>query len=208
MNFIDEQRHMLVGRGMTQQRDVVEQAHLLAASDRPVAVTVWLTGLPGAGKTTLAMHLEARLVRRGVPAYVLDGDNLRHGLCKDLGFSDADRGENIRRTAEVCRLFNEAGVIAISALVSPLVAQRSLARDIVGSVRFLEIHVATPLAVCELRDPKGLYRRARQGTLKGLTGVDGLYEMPARPALRLDTSTASIEDAMASIEALLAAQSA
>ena len=193
--------------------DTVQQAHLLSPRERvgpgrPAAVTLWFTGLPGAGKTTLAMHLEARLVRRGRMAFALDGDNLRHGLCRGLGFSDDDRNENIRRAAEVCHLFNEAGVIALSALVSPLATQRAMARDIVGASRFIEVHVATPLAVCELRDPKGLYRRARQGTLKGLTGIDGLYEMPARPALRLDTSTASIEDAMASIEALLAAQSA
>lgn len=191
---------------------VVQQDHLLAererlAAGRPAAVTLWFTGLPGAGKTTLAMHLEARLVRRGVPAFALDGDNLRHGLCAGLGFSDDDRSENIRRTAEVCKLFNEAGVVAISALVSPLAAQREQARQIVGAVRFLEIHVATPLAVCEARDPKGLYRRARQGELKGLTGVDGLYEVPTAPALRLDTSGCSIDGALAAIEALLTSQS-
>ena len=197
---------------MTAPRDVIEQAHLLSTLERmgggqPAAVTLWFTGLPGAGKTTLAMHLEARLVHQGRPAYVLDGDNLRHGLCRGLGFSDADRSENIRRIAEVCRLFNDAGVIALSALVSPLAVQRAMARDIVGVSRFVEIHVATPLAVCEQRDPKGLYQRARQGTLKGLTGVDGLYEPPAHPGLRLDTSTGSIDDALAQIEGLLAAQS-
>ena len=146
-------------------------------------------------------------MRRGLAAFVLDGDNLRHGLCRDLGFSDADRGENIRRTAEVCRLFNEAGVISLCALVSPLATQRAMARDIVGTTRFFEIHVATPLAVCESRDPKGLYRRARQGTLRGLTGVDGLYERPEHPALTLDTSALSIDDALAAIEVLLTAQS-
>ena len=197
---------------MTAPRDVIEQAHLLSSRERmsagqPTAVTLWFTGLPGAGKTTLAMHLEARLVRQGRPAYVLDGDNLRHGLCRGLGFSDADRSENIRRIAEVCRLFNDAGVIALSALVSPLAVQRAMARDIVGASRFVEIHVATPLAVCEQRDPKGLYQRARQGTLKGLTGIDGLYEPPAQPDLRLDTSTGSIDDALATIEAVLAAPS-
>ncbi len=187
--------------------DVLEQAHLLGDIERPAAVTVWFTGLPGAGKTTLAMHLEARLERSGRPAFALDGDNLRHGLCRDLGFSDAARSENIRRTAEVCRLFNEAGVIALSALVSPLLVQRAMAREIVSASRFIEVHVATPLAICEARDPKGLYRRARQGTLKGLTGVDGLYEAPLQCELKIDTSVCSIDDALASIDNLLAARS-
>ena len=196
---------------MTASRNIEPQAHLLAPDERlrpgrTAAVTLWFTGLPGAGKTTLAMHLEARLVRAGRPAYVLDGDNLRHGLCRDLGFSDDDRSENIRRTAEVCRLFNDAGVIALSALVSPLAAQRALAREIVGASRFIEIHVATPLAVCEARDPKGLYRRARQGALQGLTGVDGVYEQPAQPDLRLDTSASPIDAALDALEALLTAQ--
>jgi len=196
---------------MTPTRDIEPQAHLLASGERlrgaaAVPVTLWFTGLPGAGKTTLAMYLEARLVRAGRPAYVLDGDNLRHGLCRDLGFGDDDRSENIRRTAEVCRLFNDAGVIALSALVSPLAVQRAMAREIIGPSRFLEIHVATPLEVCELRDPKGLYRRARQGTLKGLTGVDGRYDDPASPTLRIDTSLCSIDDAMVSIESLLTAE--
>lgn len=192
---------------MTLPANIVQQAHRLAADARPAALTVWFTGLPGAGKTTLAMHLEARWVGRGLAAFVLDGDNLRHGLCQDLGFSDDARSENVRRAAEVCRLFNEAGVIALCALVSPLAVQRERARQIVGASRFFEIHVATPLSVCESRDPKGLYRRARQGTLMGLTGVDGLYEPPLDPALRLDTSTLSIDDALAAIEALLAPQS-
>ena len=196
---------------MTASRNIEPQAHLLTPDERlrpgrTAAVTLWFTGLPGAGKTTLAMHLEARLVRAGRPAYVLDGDNLRHGLCRDLGFSDEDRSENIRRTAEVCRLFNDAGVIALSALVSPLAAQREMARDIVGPSCFFEIHVATPLAVCESRDPKGLYRLTRQGSLKGLTGVDGRYEAPLHPHLKLDTSAVSIDDAMAKIDALLRAR--
>ena len=197
---------------MNSSTDTEQQPHLLSPQDRlapggSAAVTLWFTGLPGAGKTTLAMHLEARLVRQGRAAYVLDGDNLRHALCRDLGFSDEDRSENIRRTAEVCRLFNDAGVVALSALVSPLTVQRAMAREIVGASRYLEVHVATPLAVCEARDPKGLYQRARQGTLMGLTGVDGRYEVPAHPELRIDTSVGSIDDALARIEALLATRS-
>ena len=197
---------------MSTSSPVVMQAHLVQPEERwqghlAPPRTLWFTGLPGAGKTTLAMQLEARLVRAGRAAYTLDGDNLRHGLCAGLGFSDSDRAENIRRAAEVCRLFNEAGVMALCALVSPLAAQRTMAREIVGASRFLEIHVSTPLAVCESRDPKGLYRRARQGLLNGLTGIDGRYEAPLDPQLRLDTSTGSVEDALRSIEALLARQS-
>lgn len=178
--------------------DTLPQVHLLAPHERSdaIPVTLWLTGLPGAGKSTLAMHSEAMLVRRGVAAYAIDGDNLRQGLCKGLGFSEADRSENIRRAAEVCRLFNDAGLVAICALVSPLAAQRAMARDIVGAERFLEVHVATPLAVCESRDPKGLYRRARAGELTGLTGVDSLYEEPQAPAARLDTATLSLAEAL------------
>lgn len=191
---------------------ILEQAHLVQPQDRvrpgeAPACTLWFTGLPGAGKTTLAMALEARLFRAGRAAYTLDGDNLRHGLCRGLGFSDADRTENIRRAAEACRLFNEAGVIALCALVSPLAEQRAMAREIVGPSRFFEVHVATPLSTCESRDPKGLYKRARQGDLKGLTGIDGVYESPTEPALRLDTSACSLDEALAAIERLLAAQS-
>lgn len=185
------------------EANIVAQPHLLAPHERSriAPVTLWLTGLPGAGKSTLAMHAEAALVRQGVPTYAIDGDNLRHGLCRGLGFSDADRSENIRRAAEVCRMFNEAGVVAICALVSPLAAQREMAREIVGADSFLEVHVATPLSVCEARDPKGLYQRARSGQLPGLTGVGAAYEMPAHPALRIDTSVLSIEDASARLMA-------
>lgn len=198
----------------TERPDVVMQAHLLRPEERlgPHGLppcTLWFTGLPGAGKTTLAMRLEAVLVRSGRPAFALDGDNLRHGLSSDLGFSDADRTENVRRAAELCRLFNEAGVIALCALVSPLASQRELARRIVGADRFVEVHVATPLAVCESRDPKGLYRRAREGGLKGLTGLDAPYEPPIAPDLRLDTSAVSVEQALATLmtAALAAARS-
>lgn len=195
-------------RGVTPGVTILAQSHLVLPRERvaggqPLPPTLWFTGLPGAGKTTLAMLLEAQLVRSGRPAFTLDGDNLRHGLCRDLGFSDADRTENVRRAAEVCRLFNEAGVVALCALVSPLAAQREAARSIVGAEGFLEIHVATPLKVCEQRDPKGLYRRAREGRLPGLTGVDGAYEAPVRPDLRLDTSTLTVDQALESLHALL-----
>jgi adenylyl-sulfate kinase len=150
--------------------------------------TVWITGLPASGKSTLAAALEARLLAGGRPAYVLDGDNLRHGLNGDLGFSDDDRKENVRRTAEVSALLADAGVVALVALVSPFAADRDAARaahDRHG-LAFLEVHVATTLQECERRDPKGLYARARAGELAGLTGVGAPYEPPQHPDLRVE----------------------
>lgn len=158
------------------------------------ALTLWLTGLSGAGKSTLASALTVSTDIAGRPFAVLDGDVLRSGLCKDLGFSPAERHENVRRVAEVARLMNEAGVTVVCALISPMAADRALARAIVGEQRFVEIHVATPLATCEARDPKGLYKRARAGELQQFTGISSAYEVPASPALTLDTSTLSIEE--------------
>lgn len=166
-------------------------------------VTVWLTGLPGAGKTTLAFALEKALLAQEHAAYVLDGDNIRHGLCRDLGFSPEDRSENIRRIAEVARLMNDAGLIVIAAFVSPTAADRNMARSCIGSERFIEVHVATPLAVCEQRDPKGMYKRARQGEIADYTGVSSPYEVPEAPALSLDTSRDSVSDSCAQILHLL-----
>jgi adenylyl-sulfate kinase len=149
--------------------------------------TVWLTGLPASGKSTLAAAVEARLLAEGRAAYLLDGDNLRHGLNGDLGFSPEDRAENVRRTAEVAALIGDAGVVALAALVSPYVADRDAARAVHAhrGIAFLEIHVATSLAECERRDPKGLYARARAGDLDGLTGVSAPYEPPESPDLRV-----------------------
>lgn len=155
--------------------------------------TVWLTGLSGAGKSTLACALEERLVRAGRPAYVLDGDNLRHRLNSDLGFSPRDRQENIRRSAEVARLMNDAGLIVICAFISPLREDRDMARMIIGAGNFIETHVSAPCAVCEERDPKGLYRKARAGLIAEFTGVSAPYEVPLQPALTLDTGTLSLE---------------
>jgi bifunctional enzyme CysN/CysC len=145
--------------------------------------TLWMTGLPGSGKSTIASGVEAALLGSGRSAYILDGDNLRHGLNGDLGFSAADRAENVRRTAEVSALLADAGVVVLVALVSPYRADRQAARAIHAARRlpFLEIHVATPLEECERRDPKGLYARARAGEITGLTGVDDPYEPPDAP---------------------------
>ena len=166
-----------------QRRDLLGQ--------RPA--TVWLTGLSGAGKSTLAERLETRLLASGRACYRLDGDEIRTGLNKDLGFSPADRHENIRRIAEVARLLNEAGVIAITAFISPYRADRAMAREIIGPERFLEVYLSTTLAVCEGRDVKGLYRRARSGQLPEFTGVSAPYEPPESPSLGLDTGAESIE---------------
>ena len=157
------------------------------------SVTLWLTGLSGAGKSTLATCLERVLFLEGRACYVLDGDNVRHGLNRDLGFSPEDRSENIRRVAEVARLMNDAGLIVIAAFISPYRSDRAMACEIVGANRFVEIYLDTPQSVCEQRDPKGLYRRAREGGVALFTGVDAPYEAPLTPAFSLDTSRGEID---------------
>src|ERR671922_732398 len=161
------------------QRGQVDRAQRWAALGHGGA-TVWFTGLPASGKSTVAAGVEAHLLEQGRSAYTLDGDNLRHGLNGDLGFSAADRAENVRRTAEVSALLADAGVVVLVALVSPYRADRDAARAVHAArgLPFLEIHVATPLEECERRDPKGLYARARAGEITGLTGVDDPYEPP------------------------------
>ncbi|MEH3131551.1 MAG: adenylyl-sulfate kinase [Mycolicibacterium neoaurum] len=167
--------------------------------------TIWFTGLPASGKSTLAVAVERALVESGRVAYLLDGDNLRHGLSDDLGFSAGDRAENIRRVGHLTRLLADAGVVALASLVSPLKSDRDLARTLNDAAKlpFLEVHVATPVAECERRDPKGLYARARAGELKGLTGIDAPYEPPENPDLVVDTTGADIDDLVARVIALL-----
>lgn len=160
---------------------------------KQTGAVVWMTGLSGAGKSTVAVALEHRLVTLGRFAAVLDGDNLRHGLCADLGFSEADRRENIRRAGAVAELFAAAGVIAITAFISPHRAERDAARHRVPPGRFLEVHLATPLEVCEARDPKGLYRRARAGEIPAFTGIDAPYEPPLAPEVTLATQSLGID---------------
>ncbi|MGD9829780.1 MAG: adenylyl-sulfate kinase, partial [Hyphomicrobiaceae bacterium] len=154
---------------------------------------LWFTGLSGSGKSTVASLLEKRLHALGRHTYTLDGDNVRHGLCRDLGFTDADRVENIRRVAEVARLFVEAGLIVMVSFISPFRAERQLARDLFPAGEFVEIFVDAPLEVCEARDPKGLYRKARSGALKNFTGIDSAYEAPVSPELRLDAASQPAE---------------
>ncbi|MBV8658719.1 MAG: adenylyl-sulfate kinase [Burkholderiales bacterium] len=165
------------------------------AIHNPVA-TLWLTGLSGAGKSTLAQAAREALHHAGIVTCLLDGDIVRAGLCSDLGFSPRDRRENIRRVAEVARLMNEAGVVVIASLISPLHDDRATARAIIGDPLFREVHIATSLAVCEQRDPKGLYAKARRGEIPEFTGISAPYEAPISPALRIDTAHTSIPDAV------------
>nr|XP_018900986.1 PREDICTED: bifunctional 3'-phosphoadenosine 5'-phosphosulfate synthase isoform X1 [Bemisia tabaci] len=167
--------------------------------------TVWFTGLSGAGKTSVSFELEAYLVSRGIPAYGLDGDNIRTGLNKNLGFSPEDREENIRRVAEVAKLFADSGVITLCSFVSPFAADREMARQIhqQADLPFFEVFVDTPLTVCEQRDVKGLYKKARQGTIKGFTGVDQEYQKPESPELVVKTVDCSVEESFMQVVALL-----
>ncbi|MFT3735711.1 MAG: adenylyl-sulfate kinase [Rhodocyclaceae bacterium] len=168
----------------------------MTKSARNGAYTFWLTGLSGAGKSTLAIALQTVLQGQGKPVSVLDGDVLRGGLCSDLGFSQAGRSENIRRVSEVARLINDAGITVVAALISPFEADRVRARERIGANRFIEVHVSTDLSVCEQRDVKGLYRRARAGELADFTGVSSPYEAPLKPDLVLDLGRLSVNDAV------------
>ena len=154
---------------------------------------LWFTGLSGAGKSTLANAVNQALFERGLATYVLDGDNVRHGLCKDLGFSDADREENIRRIGEVAKLFLDAGVIVLTAFVSPFRADRDKARALVDDGDFIEVFCSADLGVCEERDTKGLYAKARAGEIKEFTGISSPYEAPEAPELSVDTGAAALE---------------
>jgi len=164
---------------------------------------LWFTGLSGAGKSTLANAVNSALFEQGLACYVLDGDNIRHGLCTDLGFSDADREENIRRIGEVAKLFLDAGVVVLTAFVSPFRADRDKARALVEAGDFVEIHCAADLGVCEERDTKGLYAKARAGTIKDFTGISSPYEAPEQPELRVDTGSQSLDDCVAQVVAYL-----
>jgi adenylyl-sulfate kinase len=170
--------------------------------------TVWFTGLSGSGKSTLAYAVEEALVARGVHAYVLDGDNVRFGLNRDLGFSPEDRTENIRRIGEVCRLFADAGTVVLSAFISPYRSDRDAVRDLHTSgapaLPFLEVFVDTPLEVCEDRDVKGLYAKARAGEIADFSGVSAPYEPPTDPELRLDTSQLDVHACVTAVLGLLA----
>nr|WP_297399425.1 adenylyl-sulfate kinase [uncultured Marinobacter sp.] len=160
---------------------------------------LWFTGLSGSGKSTIANALDVALHRRGYHTFLLDGDNVRHGLCNDLGFSDQDREENIRRVGEVCKLFADAGLIVMSAFISPFTSDRRMVRKLFPAGEFIEVFMDTPLETCESRDPKGLYQKARAGQITHFTGIDSPYEVPAHPEIRLDTSRHSVEECVESL---------
>ncbi|CAE6706067.1 adenylyl-sulfate kinase [Paraburkholderia nemoris] len=160
-------------------------------------VTIWLTGLSGAGKSTIAFELERQLASLGHACYVLDGDNVRHGLASDLGFDKDDRRENIRRVAHVAQLMNDAGLIVIAALISPMHEDRAMAREIVGPGNFIETYLAASVDACARRDPKGLYAKARAGEIASFTGVSAPYEVPADPELKIDTAMSTPAESVA-----------
>lgn len=174
--------------------NLIRHTHPIGKSDRlknngHQAKVIWLVGLSGSGKSTLAGNIEAILHQKGYKTYLLDGDNVRLGLNNDLGFSSKDRTENIRRIAEVARLFNEAGIIVLSAFISPLESDRNQARELIGIENFIEIFVHCPLHICEKRDVKGLYAKARKGLIPNFTGIDAPFENPKQPDLTVNTET-------------------
>jgi adenylylsulfate kinase len=164
---------------------------------------LWFTGLSGSGKSTLAQAVERALIDQGHLAYILDGDNVRHGLNAGLGFTVEDRHENLRRIAEVSSLFAHSGVICLTAFISPLRENRARARAIIGAERFLEVHVATDLAECERRDTKGLYEKARAGDVQNFTGISSPYEPPEDPDIRIETQDRSVEEGVAQVVRIL-----
>ena len=166
-------------------------------------VILWFTGFSGSGKSTVAGALESALHQQNVHTYLLDGDNVRHGLCKDLGFSDEDRVENIRRVGELSKLMVDAGLVVLTAFISPFQAERDMVRNLVGDGEFIEVFLDTPLDVCEQRDPKGLYKKARAGEIKHFTGIDSDYQVPVNPEIRIDTSANSLEQSVQQLVAYL-----
>jgi bifunctional enzyme CysN/CysC len=211
--LIDRLRNSTLGAGML--RFALRRAHNVhlqhvdvdkaarSALKGQKACVLWLTGLSGAGKSTIANIVEKKLHAMGRHTYMLDGDNVRHGLTKDLGFTAADRVENIRRVAEVAKLMVDAGLIVLTAFISPFRAERRMARELFEQGEFLEVFVDTPLSLAESRDPKGLYRKARRGEIKNFTGIDSPYEEPEAPEVRIETAGVAPEEAAARVLAAL-----
>ena len=211
--LIDRLSHETVGAGLIhfalrraqnihwQAVDVTRASRASLKSQK--SAVLWFTGLSGAGKSTIANLVEKRLFTLGRHTTLLDGDNVRHGLNRDLGFTDTDRVENIRRVAEVARLMTDAGLIVLVSFISPFRSERQMARDLLPQGEFLEVHVDTPLAVAETRDVKGLYKKARRGEIPHFTGISSPYEAPEHPELHIDTTTTSPEQAAEQIVAAL-----
>lgn len=198
--------HFLVcGQPLTnvyiQHLDINKTRHAQIKKQAPCVL--WFTGLSGSGKSTTANALEQRLHQMGYHTYILDGDNVRHGLNKDLGFTDADRIENIRRITEVAKLMVDAGLIVLTAFISPFQEERRMARSLFDEGEFIEVFVDAPLEVAEARDPKGLYKKARSGQLKNFTGIDSSYEPPEKPELHLDTAAATVEQLVEQVMSFL-----
>jgi len=170
-----------------------------AAAHGHRGAVLWFTGLSGSGKSTIGHRVERMLIERGAFAYVLDGDNVRHGLNSDLGFAPEDRVENIRRIGEVARLFADAGGLVLSAFISPYRGDRDRVRGLMGPGEFIEVFVDTPLEICEARDPKGLYKKARAGEISNFTGLDAPYEVPENPEVHLETANLSVDEAAAQV---------
>lgn len=190
--------------GMSDNNNIVWHDHKVSRAERAAnknqkPCLLWFTGLSGSGKSTIANALDVALHQRGYHTFLLDGDNVRHGLCRDLGFSDDDREENIRRVGEVCKLFADAGLIVMSAFISPFTSDRRLVRGLFPAGEFIEVFMDTPLDTCESRDPKGLYQKARAGEIKHFTGIDSPYEVPSHPEIRLDTSCHTVEECVESL---------
>ena len=208
-DFVDLQTSELLGKGHIEfplyratnirWQSLSVDKTLRAAMKQQRPRCIWFTGLSGSGKSTLANLLEKKLCERGLHTYLLDGDNLRHGLNRDLGFTEADRVENIRRVAEVAKLMVDAGLIVLASFISPFQAERQMARRLFDVAEFVEVFVDTPLSECERRDVKGLYAKARRGELKNFTGIDSAYERPENPELVVDTCSHSVEDCVEQI---------
>jgi adenylylsulfate kinase len=182
-------------------KHVVWHEQLVSRRERNIlnkhrSILVWFTGLSASGKSTIAHHLEKELFERGVRSYVLDGDNVRHGINSNLGFSREDRHENLRRIAEVCKLMVDSGVVVLAAFISPYHEDRQFVREVVGKGDFVEVYVQCPVEVCEQRDPKGLYKKARAGEIKNYTGINAPYEEPRDPDIILDTTEFNVDDAV------------
>ncbi|MFN3243719.1 MAG: adenylyl-sulfate kinase [Planctomycetota bacterium] len=189
-------------------RNIVRHEGVISRQDRERLLgqrgcVAWFTGLSGSGKSTVSRVVEEKLTAAGRLVYVLDGDNVRHGLCADLGFSDADRTENIRRIGHVAALMADAGAIVLTAFISPFRQDRQQVRDVVGDHDFLEVFVDAPIEVCESRDPKGLYKKARAGEIPEFTGISSPYEAPEDPAVHLKTGDLSLDECAAAVQAML-----